>query len=267
MKIEILLRKLGYTMNDRNKLLKYYSERKEYEETVIKRIEDIFDYLFSFGFKKEEIIKINMSLISLYSHNLNSIKEKLEFFTSLGYNKQETIKIVKTQPSVLTYSVDNMNKKISDLVDLGFSKEDLFKMILELPTLFSMSMDTIKDKIQNIISLGYTKEETFDMVKRFSTIMSYSKDGIKKRIEFLNSVNLREVLIKEPKQIMQSAEIDYARYEYYKEEEGLNITMDNYKLLFIGGKKFKSRSGYTKGELLEKYKMNEKVFNDGKGIL
>lgn len=54
--------------------------------------------------------------------------------------------------------------------------------------------------------------------------------------------------------LMQSADHTYARFSFLK-ENGILITPENYKLLFIGNIEFASRFKITKEELLEKYKL------------
>ena len=56
-----------------------------------------------------------------------------------------------------------------------------------------------------------------------------------------------------PKYLMQSVDLSYARYEFYKNEKELIITIDNYKKIFVSQKQFENETKITKKELLEKY--------------
>ena len=51
---------------------------------------------------------------------------------------------------------------------------------------------------------------------------------------------------------MQSVDLTYARYEFFKNQAKL-INQENYRLLFYGNKQFTKQSGIDKTELLEKY--------------
>ena len=57
---------------------------------------------------------------------------------------------------------------------------------------------------------------------------------------------------------MQSIEVSYARYEFYK-EQGIIVTMDNFYRLFVGQKEFGKGYGINKKELLETYKYKSRI--------
>ncbi len=56
-----------------------------------------------------------------------------------------------------------------------------------------------------------------------------------------------------PKYLMQSVNLTYARYRYLTEEENIDVSPSNARILFIGSKPFKKRFGFSNAELLEKY--------------
>lgn len=51
---------------------------------------------------------------------------------------------------------------------------------------------------------------------------------------------------------MQSVDLAYARYEYFK-NDGIIINTDNYIKIFIGNDKFEKQFNITKNELLKRY--------------
>ena len=57
---------------------------------------------------------------------------------------------------------------------------------------------------------------------------------------------------------MQSVDLTYARYEFFK-EKGIDITIENYIKLFINNKRFEKQYGITKQEILEKYSYDEYI--------
>ena len=75
------------------------------------------------------------------------------------------------------------------------------------------------------------------MTKTLPAIYSYSIENLKKKTEFYDEINLHELAIIDAKQLMQSVDLSYARYEFYK-EQGIIIGINNYKKLFINQKRF-----------------------------
>ena len=67
--------------------------------------------------------------------------------------------------------------------------------------------------------------------------------------------------------MMQSVDLSFARYKFF-EENNINITMDNYKKLFVPQKDFISQYKINNKELIEKYNYEYyiKEKNDGKII-
>ena len=175
---------------------------------------------------------------------------------TLGYTKEEVVKMTKTLPAIYGYSIENMKQKIEDMITLGYTKEEIIKMTKSLPAIYSYSIENMKQKIEDIISLGYTKEEVIKMTKILPAIYGFSIENMKQKIDFYDSIDMHELAVINPKQLMQSVNLSYARYSFYK-DRGIDIDMNNYRKLFVGQKRFEKAYGITKKELLEKYDYNK----------
>ena len=57
---------------------------------------------------------------------------------------------------------------------------------------------------------------------------------------------------------MQSVELSYARYMFYK-DRGIDINMNNYLILFMGQRNFYKKYGIEKNEILELYSYKNDV--------
>ena len=82
--------------------------------------------------------------------------------------------------------------------------------------------------------------------------MGLSSENIKNKIEFYNSIGMKEILLKSPKYFMQSVELSYARYMFFREKNDI-IDSSNYIKLFTSNKRFEKQFGVKNEELLEKY--------------
>ena len=90
------------------------------------------------------------------------------------------------------------------------------------------------------------------MLTIFPGLFGFSLQNIEDKIKYLISINLKEVVTNDPKQLMQSVSVAYARYEFLKSKD-LTPTSDDYYLLFSDEPYFKKRFHVTKGELIQIY--------------
>ena len=105
-----------------------------------------------------------------------------------------------------------------------------------------------KDKNQIKRLFSPLSDEAFHSV--FQEDKNESK--ISKKIDYLREINLDFVVLEDTKQLIQSVDLTYARYEYFK-SKNQNIDSNNYRLLFYNNKKFTKQFGIEKKELLETY--------------
>ena len=182
-----------------------------------------------------------------------------EEFIKLGYT-EEDYEIIRNNYAVNQIKDETLIKKLKDnfafLLKMGYTKEEVIKMTKSLPQIYSYSIENMKQKIEDIISLGYTKEEVIKMTKSLPQIYGLSIESMKQKIDFYDSIDMHELAVIDSKQLMQSVNLSYARYSFYK-ERGIDIDMNNYGKLFVGQKNFEKTYGITKKELLEKYDYNK----------
>ena len=283
--------KLGYTEEEYHDIRNSYPINNLKGETLIKKLKDNFNYLLKNGYTKEEVIKMTTKLPAIYGYSIESIKQKIEDMIDLGYTKEEVIKMTTKLPAIYGYSIENIKQKIEDIIELGYTKEEVIKMAKSSPSIYGLSKENIKQKIkdmntlgytkeevikmtkilpqiycysiesmkqkiEDIIELGYTKEEVIKMTKSLPAIYGYSIENMKQKIEFYDSIDMHNLAVINPKQLMQSVNLSYARYSFYK-NIGTDIDMNNYVKLFIGQKQFEKTYGITKQKLLEKYDYNK----------
>ena len=77
-KIEELFLSLGYTEEEINEIKKCYPVSNVKDDTLLKRVKEMHDYLFSFGYTKEEIIRITITLPQIYSLTIGNINNKIK---------------------------------------------------------------------------------------------------------------------------------------------------------------------------------------------
>ena len=142
-----------------------------------------------------------------------------------------------------------------EFIKLGYTEED-YEIIRNNYAVNQIKDETLikklKDNFAFLLKIGYTKEEVITMTKSFPPIYGLSIENMKQKIDFYDSIDMHELAVINPKQLMQSVNLSYARYSFYK-DRGIDIDMNNYRKLFVGQKDFEKAYGITKKELLEKY--------------
>ena len=207
------------------------------------------------GYTEEdyEIIRNNYAVNQIKDETLiRKLKDNFAFLLKMGYTKEEVIKMTKSLPQIYSYSIENMKQKIEDMITLGYTKEEIIKMTKSFTPIYGLSIESMKQKIDDMISLGYTRKEVINMTKDLPAIYGYSKKNMKQKKDFYDSIGLHELVSVDPKQLIQSVNLSYARYCFYK-DKGIDIDMNNYRKLFVREDQFEKSNGITKQELIEKY--------------
>ena len=140
-------------------------------------------------------------------------------------------------------------------IKLGYTEED-YEIIRNNYAVNQIKDETLikklKDNFAFLLKIGYTKEEVIKMTKSFPPIYGLSIENMKQKIDFYDSIDMHELAVIDSKKLMQSVNLSYARYSFYK-DRGIDIDMNNYRKLFVEQKKFEKAYRITKKELLEKY--------------
>ena len=80
---------------------------------------------------------------------------------------------------------------------------------------------------------------------------------LKEKIDFYRELNILDFIIENPKCLMQSVNLSYARYMFYSMEKNGVINSNTSRRLFVGDKQFSKQFKVTKKELLKRYSYEE----------
>ena len=168
--------------------------------------------------------------------------------------------MIRNMPEIFSLSIDTIKEKYDELINLGYSKEQVIIMTSNHSALYSLSINYIKNKINELLLLGFDMDEIIKMTVKFPSLYSLSIDNIKRKKEFYDMVGLTNVMILEPKYIMQSIELSYARYIFCR-NIGIDIDMSNYRILFMAQVQFNKRFGINNEQVINMYNYNEYLEN------
>ena len=160
--------------------------------------------------------------------------------------------MTKKFPSIFRTSNSILDEKFSNIKELGYTKEQTISILKTVPGLYSVNKQFITSKVENIINLGYTKNDVIKMILNFPGLISLNIETVNHKINFYKTINIEKVFITNTKQLIQSVELSYARYEFYK-SKNIDIDENNYRKLFISQNQFINSYGITNKELMEMY--------------
>ena len=146
----------------------------------------------------------------------------------------------------------SLKEKHDNIIKIGYNEKDVIKMCKRTPQLYSYDITSMKNKIDHIKNHNYSEEQALNMTLVLPAIYGLSIDNINNKLDLYDSIGLHNLSIMDPKQLMQSVELSYARYNYFK-NRGIEINMKTYKKLFISSKEFKYIYHIEKDDLLKMY--------------
>ena len=219
------------------------------------------------GYTKEKILKMLKAFPNLFDLSVKNINDKIDEWVELGFDRNSAIKLGYKIPFIFGYKKENLEKRIKNIMCLGYNYDDVISMISVFPELFSTSLDNMKQKINDLINLGYSYEQVMMITKKFPQIYSLSIENIREKKEFYDMLGIGFVILLEPKRLIQSMDLSYARYMFYL-SIGIHINKDNWRKLFIDQKQFMKSYNKTNDDLINQYcnldsnsKKNKKLIN------
>ena len=119
-----LLCNLGYTKDVSKEILNTFPLNTYKPETLKKKIEEINMYMEKLGYSKAEVIKMTKNLPSIYSLNIDNIKQKIDFYDSIGLHELAINDTKKLMQSVsLSYARYMFYKeKNIEITDKSYNK-------------------------------------------------------------------------------------------------------------------------------------------------
>ena len=91
MNLEELFIQWGYTQQEFNHFIGDYSLARLKYETLYKNVVQMYQFLVSIGYTKEEVLKITKSFPSIFGFIIESIKQKIVFYDSINMHELAVI--------------------------------------------------------------------------------------------------------------------------------------------------------------------------------
>ena len=207
-------------------------------------------YLKEYGFDDKKIRKIKK--LSLKSKD-NNIENNLNYFENLEYSKESIIKMITKYYNIINYKLDFIKEKINYFESLNLNIKEIEKITTSKPTILAYELSTLKSKINILKKYNFNAKEIKQIIIKMPSILSFSTENLNRKLNILSQLNVKEVIVHNPKlAFIQSENLTLARYNYLK-EISFEFNDKSIRYLFSDNKKFTIKFKITKEELLKKY--------------
>jgi len=215
-------------------------------------LEQSYSYFDEFNYSSEQRIRIITFSPQFLSLSTKTLRSRFTTFISLGYSAQIISIMHHRFPTLLNYPEEEIQNRFKDIVEIGFDHRQVLDMTLKYSPLFGIAKERIKERLSDIEGYGYSEEDAKTMVYHLPCVFGYLKENLDNKIKVCHEIGVNKGLVKKPTNLIQSAELTYARGCYFR-ENGIIVDDDDFRDLFLDNVKFKSKFGVTKDELLRSY--------------
>ena len=227
-------------------------------EKYVNKVKGIFQFMIDIGYEKKQIIKMIKEFPKLLDLTISNFKSKVEELEKLGFSTKEIIKITSSFSRIFSISIENIFSKMHTLKDLRYDDNSIKKIICLFPNVLSFANEYLANKFDDIMYMGYTPSQVRHITTSFPNILSLSTDNIREKIVFYDFLEISDFILEKPKFLMQSVELSYARYMFYK-SRGIEITEKNCIKLFASNSSFEFSYKINKENLLKLYKYDKDI--------
>ena len=206
-------------------------------------------YLKEYGFDDKTINKIKK--LSLKTKD-NNIENNLKYFESLEYSKNSIIKMITKYYNIINYKLEFLKEKIKYFKSLNLNIREIEKITTSKPTILAYELPTLKSKIDILKKYNFNAQDIKQIIIKMPSILSFNAETLNRKLNTLSQLNVKEVIIHNPKlAFLQSEILTIARYNYLK-EINFEINDKSIRYLFSDNKKFTTKFKITKEELMKK---------------
>lgn len=220
---------------------------------IEKRINDLVE---TYNYSYNDVLKMIRLNANIISGSVTRFDNFLNKIVALGFDKFVVLRMLKIFPQICSLSLENLKSTMAYMTTLGYNQSDVLYVIGCNPKIFSYSISKIKSIFDLLLSFGYSTEEVIKITKELPSIFGFATQNLEDKKAFYDEIGIGDIFLHDPKQIIQSVDLSYARYMFYK-SIGIDIDMNNYNLLFLNQKYFEKKYSKTSDDLISEYNYDE----------
>jgi len=148
-------------------------------------IENIYNYLYEYGFNKSEIDIIEKENDDIFYTTLDEVKKNIDFLESKQLDEEDIVQIVKRNPFILTEK-NNRLQELNEIynVVLRFDYEELINIIKTNPETYTISPIELQKMIDYMYSCGYAIDSIKKIILKKPRILSMTLEEFKDVVKF-----------------------------------------------------------------------------------
>jgi len=115
---------------------------------------------------------------------------------------------------------------------MGFIQKEVKQIILDDPKLLYKSMDSLKKSYNIILDCNFSKEEAKTIILNYPRLLESCPESIKAKLDLINKLDIKDIILLNPKNLIQGNEKTYLRYMYAFNVLEEEIETKNYTLIY-----------------------------------
>ena len=195
------------------------------------KLDDVIDYWIKLLGKEKTIEVLNKKPYH-FNINFNFVKKIKKSLKSYTFNENEiNIILIKAVESI-TKCYDTVSKLTKTLENMGFNQKEVKQIILDDPKLLYKSMDSLKKSYNIILDCNFSEDETKTIILNYPRLLESCPESIKEKLDLINKLDIKDIILLNPKNLIQGNEKTYLRYMYAFNVLEEEIETKNYTLIY-----------------------------------
>ena len=153
-------------------------------------LEEIFEFLYDYGFSVEEIKGFQRENEKLFFAILKNITDNISFLEAKGLSRDEVIEVIRKDPFMLTSSTKK-KEMLDEIYRELFSDDEIKETIVKYPDMYIVSPLELQDVINYIKSSNLNPRQ---IINNNLNVLSFDLDNIKEEITQISFAEVLEVL-------------------------------------------------------------------------
>lgn len=157
----------------------------------------------------------------------------------IGLDYKSIMKILNSS-SIKCSKYSTITERINELQNYFRQKDysnESIKRILSDPRVYRTSLDKVINTEKVFKERLYTSSEIEKIEKGHPSIFCQELDSISMKLKFYNDIEIRNIIVDTPKNLIQRLELSYGRYSFLKDNKNL-VDKNVMKSLFWKEKRF-----------------------------
>lgn len=218
-----------------------------------KDYQDVLKELAKLDINSREFVSMINSSSRFIDTNLEGFLKTLKWFVSKKFPTSILKKSLLKASQILNTSVEKLEEYYVKMDVLGFTEEEKKFIISKNTSSLTTEIEVLLDKKAKLQEYGFTDEEACYIIYSYPDYFSMGLANIEDKLAAMKESDTLENLLEHPKNLIQSAELTRARYQYILSVDRNLLKGSYWRLIYSGEKLFYNRFKCYNEEVVLKY--------------